>query len=241
MQIKIALCDDEPIQLELIKSYILSMETKLELEFQCIVANSGEELLEKIKDERIDIFFLDIQMGGIDGIETSQKIRVNDNEAIIVFMTGYRNYTLEAFEINAFHYLIKPIMPEKFRSLMKRVLRRFHEIKVHRENTQKFILKTQSMIMKIDYNDILYFEKNFRKIKIYTVKGNYDFYSSFKTLLTELDQKIFIRCHQGFVVNKNKIRNYNNEQILINTNGTRISVGRKYKNDVVRAIESMEL
>ncbi|MBN4069503.1 response regulator transcription factor [bacterium AH-315-G05] len=240
MDVKIAICDDEPVQAELIKSYILSMDVKLELEFQCIVANSGEELLEKIKDEKIDIFFLDIQMSGINGIETAQKIREDDNEAIIVFMTGYRKYTLEAFELNAFHYLIKPIMPEKFRSLMKRVLRRFHEIKVHRENTKKFILKTQSMIMKIDYNDILYFEKNFRKIKMYTVKGNYDFYGSFKALLTELDQKIFVRCHQGFVVNKNKIISCNNEQILINTNGTRISVSRKYKNNIIRAIESIE-
>lgn len=241
MQIKIALCDDEPVQAELIKSYILSMDAELEHEFQCIVANSGEELLEKIKDERFDIFLLDIQMGGLNGIETAKKIREKDNEAIIVFMTGYRKYTLEAFEINAFHYLIKPIMPEKFRNLMKRVLKRFHEIKVHRENTQKFILKTQSMIMKIDYKDILYFEKDFRKIKIYTVKGNYDFYGSFKALLTELDQNIFIRCHQGFVVNKNKIVRCNNEQILINANRTRISVSRKYKNNVIRAIESNEL
>jgi len=174
------------------------MDAELEHEFQCIVANSGEELLEKIKDERFDIFLLDIQMGGLNGIEIAKKIREKDNEAIIVFMTGYRKYTLEAFEINAFHYLIKPIMPEKFRNLMKRVLKRFHEIKVHRENTQKFILKTQSMIMKIDYKDILYFEKDFRKIKIYTVKGNYDFYGSFKALLTELDQNIFIRCHQSY-------------------------------------------
>ncbi|MGV8145692.1 MAG: LytR/AlgR family response regulator transcription factor [Alkaliphilus sp.] len=239
MQIKIALCDDEPIQVELIKSYVRSMEVEFKVEY--IEANSGEELLEKIKGEKVDIFFLDIQMSGLNGVETAKEIRENDNEAIIVFMTGFKKYALEAFELNAFHYLIKPIMIDKFRNMMKKISKRLSEIKAHREKTKKFTIKKKDEIIRIEYDDIYYFEKNFRKIKVYTEKGNYDFYGSIKALLIELDEKTFIRCHQGFVINKNKIGSYKNGELLLGMENRKVIVSRKYKTDVIRAIESILL
>lgn len=116
--IKIAVCDDEI----LIRKELKNLINKQFHEVEVSEFSSGREFLES--KERYDITFLDIAMEGLSGIEVAKCIRrkqemERDNKDIIIFVTGYRDYMEDAFDVNAYHYLVKPINEKKL-SLMRR-------------------------------------------------------------------------------------------------------------------------
>lgn len=232
MKLNIAICDDDSIHVDLIKSYINSMDIPYEVNY--ILAYSGEELLENIEEISIDIVFLDIEMKDLDGIQTGRRIRQKYKDAIIVYLTGYRDYSLEAFEIESFQYLIKPIIGEKFKRVMERILIRFKEIKAYKEKVKIFSVQTKDKLIKLKYDDIYYFEKYFRKIKVHTLNQTTEFYGSMKDVLDEIDTSYFVRCHQSYVVNRNKIKGINGNILALSGKGEwHIPISRTYKQDVV--------
>lgn len=232
MKLNIAICDDDSIHVDLIKSYINSMDIPYKVNY--ILAYSGEELLENIKEISIDIVFLDIEMKDLDGIQTGRRIRQKYKDAIIVYLTGYRDYTLEAFEIESFQYLIKPIIEEKFKRVMDRILIRFKEIKAYKEKVKIFSAQTKEKLIKLKYDDIYYFEKYFRKIKIHTLDQTIEFYGCMKNLLYEIDTSYFVRCHQSYVVNRNKIKGINRNILALSEKEEwYIPISRTYRQDVV--------
>lgn len=232
MKLNIAICDDNSVHVDLIKSYIESMNIPYEV--NCILTYSGEELLHKLKHNTVDVVFLDIEMKGLNGIQTGRKIREEYKDAIIVYLTGYKNYTLEAFEIESFHYLIKPIVEEKFKSIMERILIRFKEIKAFKEKMRIFSIQRKDKLIKLKYDDIYCFEKYFRKIRLHTLDQTIEFYGSMKDLLYEIDESYFIRCHQSYVVNRDKIREIQGNIIILKGKEKwPIPISRTYKQDVV--------
>lgn len=232
MKLNIAICDDNSVHVDLIKSYIESMNIAYEV--NCILTYSGEELLYKLKHNTVDVVFLDIEMKGLNGIQTGRKIREEYKDAIIVYLTGYKDYTLEAFEIESFHYLIKPIIEQKFKKVMERILIRFKEIKALKEKMRIFSIQTKDKLIKLEYDDIYCFEKYFRKIKVHTLDQTTEFYASMKDLLYEIDDSYFIRCHQSYVVNRYKIREIQGNIIVLKgKQKLQIPISRTYKQDVV--------
>ncbi len=106
--IKIAICEDEKDQQELLKAYIEQIFKGLSVKYSLDVFNSGEELLENYPKD-IDIVLLDIQLGEINGMDTARKIRLLDNKVEIIFITSLIEYALEGYEVRAYRYLIKPV------------------------------------------------------------------------------------------------------------------------------------
>ena len=103
MGLNIAICDDEQIIREQIKELI-----EKEIPGVCTgLYETGDALLAAGK--QFDIVFLDIQMEGTDGIETAKRLRQRDEDTILIFITGIREYVFQAFDVAAFHYLLKPI------------------------------------------------------------------------------------------------------------------------------------
>ena len=119
MGLNIAICDDEKVIREQIKELA-------EKEMPCVcdgLYETGDALLAAGK--QFDIVFLDIQMEGTDGIETAKRLRQRDEDTILIFITGIREYVFEAFDVAAFHYLLKPIEEDKFREVFHRKGNRF--------------------------------------------------------------------------------------------------------------------
>lgn len=231
MMLNIAICDDEPIHVDLIKNYINSSNVPYKV--NCILTYSGEKLLESLKDNSVDAIFLDIEMEGMDGIQAGRKIREKDKDVIIVYLTGYKDYALEAFEIESFNYLIKPVTKERFMEEMNRIFLRIQEKKALKEKEKLFHVYTKGKLIKLKYNDIYFFEKFFRKIKVYTLDETIEFYGSMKDLLGDLDNSYFIRCHQSYVVNKSKIREIQeNKVILDGKTDWCIPISRTYKKSI---------
>ena len=110
---EIAICDDEKIIIERIADLIKKQSVDCHIES----FSAGSEMLAAQK--HFDMIFLDIKMEGINGIETARAVREYDRKAVIIFVTAIKEYVFEAFDVGAFHYLLKPIDEQKFAEVLK--------------------------------------------------------------------------------------------------------------------------
>lgn len=237
MALKIAICDDDAIQVELTKNFIKN--SSIDLGIKYFTANSGEELLgmeQFIED--FDIIFLDIEMTGLNGIETAREVRKNNTDAIIVFITGFKDYALDAYELNIFHYILKPISQEKISELMLNIIQRIDEIKAYKETEKFFIVKTKDKVIQLPYNEIYYFEKILRKIKVHYLEGTVTYTGTISSLMEDIDNEHFIQCHQGFIVNRYKISKYKDNNIYLMDKDNLIPVSRTHKQSIIRILEA---
>lgn len=235
MELTIAICDDDKNHVDIIREYINRID--IDCDFEIIEAYSGEELLKLTKDKHIDIIFLDIEMKELNGIETGKKVRKMYEKTVIVFLTGYSNYALEAFQIDSFQYIVKPITFEEFNTLMQKIVIRLKEIKAYSNKNRIFSFKTRQGIVCLKYQDIYYFERQGKKIYVSTQLSSYKFTGTLKSIMKYLDKNIFLRCHQGFIVNIDKFLNINNDAIILRDLEQTIPISRRYRQDVLNALE----
>lgn len=187
MKINIAVCDDDP----LMRSKIVKLIKSIRLDFNIYEYASGEELLAS-KNEFM-IIFLDIEMPGINGLETAMHIRENDDKAIVIFLTSYDNYMQDAFKVKTFRYLEKPIVIDKFKEAF---LAAVSEI----ETRKSVVINVQKGTRIIDYNDIICLEAFGDGIYIYTKNEIICSFVALKDMLNKLDEKDFFRVHKSFAV-----------------------------------------
>lgn len=200
----IAVVDDEKIIREQICSLIEQQRSACQLN----VFSSGEEVV--ACEKRFDIIFLDIKMGGIGGIETARLLREKNNDAVLIFVTGVREYVFDALDLYAFQYLLKPINERKFLEVLDRA------IKEAEKNTEKQELFIKSKKLTVDQADILYIESVGKKAAIHLVGSSkiIEIYTSMDELEKELD-KSFYRCHRSYIVNMSHIEEYSSDSITV--------------------------
>jgi len=235
MPINLFLCDDDSVQLNTLSSFVKTVCTDYDVNI--VFAAYGEDLLRKVCSTKPDIVFLDIEMEGINGIETGVKLREQFNDVIIVYITGFSDYALDAFRVKSFDYLIKPITLDRFENLMKDIFVRLDEIKSYREKNEIFIINNKDAYITIKYDDIICFEKVFRKIRVHTKKASYEYYGTLSELVEKLDTNIFIQCHQGYITNINKIKELKSDRISFHESNLEVPVSRKYKPIIRKALE----
>lgn len=221
---KIAICDDELK----ITQQIAGMVRKCLPDCEVTCYRCGEDLLTTQKT--FDLIFLDIQMDGLNGIQTAKKIRSMDETVLIVFITGIKEYVFDAFDVTAFHYLLKPVQIEKLQEILHKA-----ERKITREKhcpKRQLLIKTREKSLTIDTNDILFLENALRKIVIHTKTEPIVVYGT----MSEFEQKVgsgFYRSHRGYLVNMAHISEYDTENIYMD-NGEIAYLTRKNYPDFVK-------
>lgn len=210
----IAICDDESNitnQLyELIKQY---QREKAE-EIHCDVYHNGEGLL--LVEKEYDIIFLDIYMSGIDGIETAKRLRKKDKTVEIIYLSSYSGLTKEALSVHAFEYLEKPINKTDIYKQLDEVIERIFCKRVNDENKHHIIeFNGGKTKMRLSIDEIYYFEREDRRIKVITKKGNFVLYETIASIEDKLKQFDFVLPHQSFVININYIKDYFKGQIIM--------------------------
>ena len=217
--IRIAIVDDEKLIREHIKTLIKNKQV------ECLIDtySAGEELLRT--DKCYDMVFLDIQMEGINGIETARVLRQKTEDAVLIFITGVKEYVFDAFDVAAFHYLIKPIDEQKFADVFKRAVLEVGK-KKQQVNGQLFV-KTRYRNVTLEQNDVLYIESRGKKVEIHTKTDVIDAYAGIGELEKQLKQK-FYRCHRGYLVNLAFIMEYSNDSITLNNGECIILAKEKY-------------
>ncbi len=218
----IAVVDDEKVIREQIGSLIKKQMPDCYLESY----TTGEELLAAGK--RFDIVFLDIQMDGMDGIEVARTLRARQDEIVLIFVTGNREYVFDALDLYAFHYLLKPVDEGKF---MEVLVRAAGEVAKKKEKKGLFIKKRN---LTLDQTDILYIESRAKKVEIHTARSKdiIEIYATMEELEDQLEED-FYRCHRAYLVNMAHIREYDSDSITI-TNGDKICLTKKKYGDFVK-------
>lgn len=226
------LCDD---QSEFIKEFTKQLEgyfLSRQVSFQLFVFSKGEDLLKA--DISPDIIFLDIKMGGLSGIETARILRNNQIRSKIIFLTAYKQYVFDAFDVDASHYLIKPVKEKKLEAVLDHVMEQLTSAK-----TQFLTVQSGSCIQRFSYSDILYLEVRNRKVTVHSQTGNVDFYGKLDTLEKCLPVHFF-RCHRSFIVNMDFVMQICKTDLLL-TNGEFIPVSkRKYQDFSIAFMKQMQ-
>ncbi len=214
--LQIAVCDDE----KRMRDYL---EALIQLEYTgCQIKKfaSGSQLL--LEENHFDILLLDIAMEELNGIETAKTIRKN-SDAIIIFVTALKEYVFEAFDVEAFHYILKPVDEGKFNEIFGRAVK---EVKASKK-TEPLMIKTDLGYQYISKETIFFAENQARKIILHTLHGNIAYYAKMSDLEVALGSQFF-RCHRGYLVNLDEIRLYDMNKIQLK-NGEEIYMAkRKY-------------
>lgn len=221
---KIAVCDDNKIA----RDNIVSLIKKQVSDADIMTFPSGEEMI--AFGRNFDICFLDIAMKEVSGVDVAKHIREEREKAggtksILIFITGYREYMEEAFDVNAFHYLVKPIDEEKFAEVFKRA---WKEASVAGAQNKKYIIiKYAGIWRKIFLKDIYYIESSNKKVIFHTKDGKWEAYGKMEELEEELGGT-FYRCHRCYLVNLEKISAYSVNTIQVINGDRLILAGKKY-------------
>ena len=215
---RIAICDDETRGRERIR-------TLLEKEFsqaQTCEFDSGMKLIEAVKGGyRPDIVLLDIAMEGMNGMETAKSLR-SLSDVILIFVTGIKEQVFQAFDVGAFHYLVKPVDMEKLKAVLARAEKEVEK----RAGTSRFLLiKTAGKHRRIPVEDILYVENNGRKVILHTRAEKLEYYERMNHLEEVLGERFF-RCHRGYLVALWAVSGYDNTSITVE-GGEKVYLSKK--------------
>lgn len=197
--IRIAICEDEKEQQELLKNYIEKILEGLSIKYSLDIFNSGEELLEKYSKD-MDLILLDIQLGEINGMDTARKIRILDNNVEIIFITSLIEYALEGYKVRAYRYLVKPV---KYEDIKENIINIIKEVEI---KNKYIIIKKQGNQIKLDINEITYIEVQKETITIHTLNEVYKISGTMSNIEKEIDCSRFFRCHKSFLVNLEHIK-----------------------------------
>ena len=226
---KIAVCDDDMATRE----HIVTLIKELIRDTAVVTFASGEEMLKAKED--FDISFLDVKMKELSGMDVAKHIRQEQEQngskkSIIIFVTGYEKYMNDTFDVLAFHYLLKPIDEEKFRTVFGRALK---ELSVAEERTKRYILvKSSGVQQKVYVKDVYYIESANKKVIIHTGAGILESYGKMEKL-EQMTGNGFYRCHRCYLVNMEKIVSYNADTIKV-VNGDKLILAQKKYNDFIR-------
>lgn len=214
----IAIVDDEINEINKLSDKIKSYMEKVSFPYHIFIYTSGLELLKT--NRAFDLIFLDIQMAGLSGMETAHKLRCEENNSFIVFVTVLQEYVYDAFEVTASDYLLKPVDDSRFNRMMDRVCNRVQE----REKSSLIISSRGNTCKAISLDDILYCEAVNHKLNIHTQTNTHDCSFKIEELEVRLDMRFF-KCHRSYLVNLDYVCGYKDGLALLE-NGEKIPVSR---------------
>lgn len=236
MKLKCLLIDDEPPALKVLQSHI-SKVNGLEVVALC---SNGVEALELLHEKQVDLIFLDIKMPGITGTELLKSL---PHPPRVIFVTAYRDYALDGYELDAVDYLVKPVSFERFLKAIGKVKRQLtpgsmEYAKEFKGNPDAFVyLKVDRTMQKILINEILYIESWNDYVKLYMNKGRDCLVKQpIRSMENLLSSHKFLRVHRSYMVSLSKVTGYNNFAVQLGTK--EIPIGRLYKQQVIRLIRS---
>ncbi|WP_326984138.1 LytTR family DNA-binding domain-containing protein [Chryseobacterium sp. MYb264] len=234
------IADDEPMALQLIESYVLKTPF-LELKAKCSSAVEAMRFCDE--QSEIDLFFLDIQMPDLTGLEFSKMI---PSRSKVIFTTAFEQYAIDGYKVNALDYLLKPFDYNEFLSAA-------HKARVHFESLQSvsppktekkpdfIFVKSEYRQVKIDFSEVLYIEGLKDYVKIYLKDNPKPVLTlmSLKKLEEELPSEDFMRVHRSFIIGLNKIEAIERNHIVIGNQ--QIVIAPNYKKTLMDYIEGKSL
>ena len=220
--ISIAVCDDELLECISISAKVRTCMEELGIPCSIEQFYSGKELLGSVK--RFDLIFLDILMEGMEGLETARQCRELSFEKKLIFLTSSRRYVFDAYDVEAFHYLVKPVAQEKLKNVLERAVKKEMSL-----SSDYLVVSRERQKRKIFLESVRYFEIRGRQIDIHEEKGIFTYYEQMGILEKELEGKGFFRCHKSYLLNLNHVDSYNRQEAILDNGEQVIIAKRRYE------------
>ena len=231
--VHVAVCDDDSEYLEFVINLLSLYQSKHSaVKTEVVGFDSGVSLLENIvAGDRFDIYLLDIIMPEINGINLAQKIRDYDEITSLIFLTNSTDYALEAFDVSAVQYIIKPVDKKRLFPVLDKII----TSRIREDNNFILVSASDGSVVKTQYSSIVIVEQNNRVLRFHLNDGNALESKTIRVPFNEavaqlLQDKRFLHVHQSFVINMahvHKLRPYSFEM----KNGTTIPIPKpKYTN-----------
>lgn len=222
-----AVCDDEPLMLEEITRRLSAYMGTRHLSFHVSGFADGASLLES--GLGFDLIFLDIRMRKMDGMETARRLRRLGDHGLLVFVTVLRELVFDAFTVQAFDYLLKPLEDDRFHQTMDRALR-FLE-----QKGCSIPVRQGASCRMVSLSSVVYGEVQGRKIYLHLRDGSViGFYEKLENLARQVDGRFF-RCHRSYLVNLDCVRGCGAGQAVL-PGGEKIPVSRLRERDFTQAL-----
>ena len=204
---------------------------KEDLQIESEPFESGEALLDAYKQgqQSFDALFVDMEMGGMNGIETANAIRAVDERVIIVFVTSHEEYAIDCFQCSPLRFLKKPLQPEKMNEALQAIEQQLSKkrVVVH--------LNFGKEQYRLYEDDIIYLESHNHKIDIYTVDETYVVNKNLNEMEDTLSANVFARAHKAFLVNLRYVRKIKSNEIYLRQCEHTIPLGRVYKSAFMKS------
>ena len=223
----IAIVEDEEVHSSLLRQYISAWAEERNRTVHTVIYASAESFLFSLGDRVPDAVFADIQMPGMNGMDMIRKLREKDSEMPVVFTSGLSEYLQEGYEVQALHYLVKPISAEKVFECMDRVC--------NRKNTRNlFAVRTEDGMIRLDLQEANYCEAEGHYVRFAMTDGTeIRVMKSISELESELPEKIFAKCHRSYLCNLENVKQIVQEAVIFD-NGESIPVSRRMYRDLNR-------
>lgn len=223
--------DDEQLARQLLEEYVSKVPT-LELKGMC---KNPLEAMEILKDESIDILFLDIQMPELTGVEF---IKTLQHKPATIFTTAYSEYALEGYQLDVIDYLVKPFPLDRFIKAVNKATD-YIDLKQKAQNNhageaEYVLLHADHKIYKVQLNDIEYIEGLKEYVSYYTKTKRIIVLQALKSIEETLPSDRFIRVHRSYIVPIKKIKTLDGNQVQIGEK--LIPIGRSYKEEVLKRV-----
>jgi two-component system, LytTR family, response regulator len=243
MSIRTIIADDEPLARERIRT-LLAEEPDIEVVAE---AANGPDAVEAIQRNHPDLLFLDVQMPGLDGFGVIEQLE-GGHMPSIVFVTAYDEYALQAFEVHALDYLLKPFNRTRFQKTMRRarehvlgpanggfnrqIVSLLESLRSGRKHLDRIVIRTAGRVVFLPTDEIDWIEAAGNYVKIYAGKDHHILRETLKNLEQRLDPNDFVRVHRSTIVNVRRIRElqplFHGDYVAILNDGTRITCSRSF-------------
>ena len=216
---RIAYCEDEPAQRSRMEMLLRTFAERKRLPLTVeAFSDSAAFLFQYPGSYPFDLIFLDIDLGGMDGMALARKIRETDSEVPILFLTNHKEYVFEGYEVQAVRYLMKPLQQEKLSELLELAA------KASQNNRKYLILEVSGEKEKIYLEDVLAIESQGHYLNFHTMRGNLEQKGTLATVGEKLDDS-FVQSHRSFFVNLSHVVRITKTECSLD-NGETIPVSR---------------
>lgn len=223
--VKIAICDDEAEMCKSLEQAIRRISGRLGEAFHITCFTDPAGLL--CASPEFGLFILDIQMPGLDGVTLAREIRKRNDGCALIFTTVLKEYMLDAFEVEAVDYILKPIDEGRLENALKRALKR-----IRSADGDAIMVRAMNGVKAVRISTIYYCEVINRKIYMHTRDGVIDYYGKLEDVEKQLDYRFF-KCHRSYLVNLDYLLEYAGGRIVLE-NGEQVPVSRLRHQDLMK-------
>lgn len=179
--------------------------------------------------KKTDIIFMDIMMPGMDGMETSKRLRRMDADVVLIFVTNMSKYAIKGYEVDAFDFVVKPVYYEDLKIRLDRAI-----AKLKNKPEQKLLVSTGSSTLVLRAEDVRYIEIFSHKLTYHTTGGDVTAYGSLKKLTAELPEGQFLKVNKSFIVNLKYVTMIEDFDIYLGKDA--IPIAQKKKREIEAAL-----